>query len=470
MEFSMSLLSKFKPAPLIRPALNVGAGFDIPTGSYYTGKHGESILNGGLHLFTGIGARANMHKSTLLDFFELTVIDRYSKSLALDYDTEFSKSPTRKRMLTARMENYPDTDWVEQGRIMITSKGEYSGNAYWEELKGVCKSREEDKKNQMGSTPFIDKDGNKLKAFFPFINGIDSFSMLTTDAVEKIIEDNEVGDSGRNVIALRTNMGKNQLLMEVPDITARYGNYMILTAHVGDELQLDPYASPQKKLAFMKNKQKFKDVPEKFTFLPHDCYFIVALETLINQSTKAPEYPRNKDDDLKGDTDLMMATLVNLRGKSGLSGMAFPVILSQTEGILPGLTGLNYIKMFDYFGIGGNKQNYFLELCPDVALSRTTVRRKLDSDAKLRRAMEITFEMCQIRNLWNGYPEHLMCTPKELYDDLKAKGYDWDVLLNTRGYWVFEEDNHPLNFLSTQDLLKMRVGEYHPYWLKKENG
>lgn len=51
----MSMLGKFKKAPKLRPLLNIGCLFDIPTGTYLKGKHGESILNGGLSYITGIG-------------------------------------------------------------------------------------------------------------------------------------------------------------------------------------------------------------------------------------------------------------------------------------------------------------------------------------------------------------------------------------------------------------------------------
>ena len=72
--------------------------------------------------------------------------------------------------------------------------------------------------------------------------------------------------------------------------------------------------------------------------------------------------------------------------------------------------------------------------------------------------------MCQMENLWHDMDPTLICTPKQLYDDIKAKGYDWDILLNTRGFWTFDNDSQPTNFLSTMDLLRMRVGLYHPYW------
>ena len=49
-------------------------------------------------------------------------------------------------------------------------------------------------------------------------------------------------------------------------------------------------------------------------------------------------------------------------------------------------------------------------------------------------------------------------------------GYNWDTLLETRGYWVFDEElkEHPRKYLSTKDLLEMRIGKYVPWWLSKE--
>lgn len=51
-------------------------------------------------------------------------------------------------------------------------------------------------------------------------------------------------------------------------------------------------------------------------------------------------------------------------------------------------------------------------------------------------------------------------------------GYDWDLILNgTRGYWMCEEDEHLTDkkFLSTYDLLRMRKGQYKPYWMSDED-
>ncbi|MOA43358.1 hypothetical protein D3C78_1655000 [compost metagenome] len=50
-------------------------------------------------------------------------------------------------------------------------------------------------------------------------------------------------------------------------------------------------------------------------------------------------------------------------------------------------------------------------------------------------------------------------------------GYDWEMILTkTRGFWMCEEDEHMSDkkFLSTYDLLRMRVGEYKPYWMSDD--
>ena len=155
---------------------------------------------------------------------------------------------------------------------------------------------------------------------------------------------------------------------------------------------------------------------------------------------------------------------MNLRSKSGPTGLPFELVISQSEGVHVGLTEFNYIRSMDRFGLGGHDRSYYLELLPEVALSRTTIRGKIDSNPRLQRALEITSELCQITHLWHDVPKDKLCTPKQLYEDIKAKGYDWDELLDTRAWWTFDDYDHPIKRLTTMDLLNMRLGEYTPYW------
>lgn len=99
-------------------------------------------------------------------------------------------------------------------------------------------------------------------------------------------------------------------------------------------------------------------------------------------------------------------------------------------------------------------------------MQRTTVRGKIRDNPRLQRALEIQSEMCQMENLGFGQARGYLMEPKELYTKIKEMGYNWDELLETRGYWDFEENKNPKNFLSTLDILRMAKGEYVPYWYK----
>lgn len=477
----MSFLSRFKPAPPVRARLNMGCLFDIPTGAYKKGKHGESILNGGLSPITGIGGRGNMYKSTLAHFFTLRTLDRFPCAFANVYDTEESLDIERLEQLSQPLPNlsletpfYQEMD--EEGnflsRIMLTSKSVMFGNVWFDEFRKEMKERKSLKKSEMRTSPFIDKDGKPIMMRPPVVGEVDSFSQLDIESHDRKLDGTEIGEAGLNMEAMDSARAKSQLMMQLPGVTAMGGGYIILTAHVGDEHQLDPYSPPAKKLSFFKGKSKFKRVPENYTLLTNNLWYCFSAAPLINQTTKAPEFPRDSSDDLKGDTDLMRITVQNLRGKSGPTGLPSDIIVSQREGVQVGLTEFWYLKENKSkggvaFGFGGHDKSYFLELVPDVNMRRTSVRKSINDNPKIRRALEITSEICQMGNVWHHMDRSLLIDPKDLYTQIKEKGYDWDILLGeTRSYWMFEEDvtDDTPKFLSTLDILHMARGEYHPWW------
>jgi hypothetical protein len=462
-----------KPKPFLRPMYNIGCLFDIQTGSYVLGKNGEAILNGGLALLTGVCGLPNTYKSTIAHYMLLTVMDRIVQANGQVYDTEMSVSENRFQQFARRYDNlvkenlFYDVDTNPEGRLLLTDAATVKGDIWFEETKKYAdmKMDKVNIKKVTGVTPFMSKrSGVLFEAMYPSISEIDSLSRMPITSVDAILDKNAVGESGNNVEAFRSSHAKNQLLIQTPVLTAGAAMPMIMTAHVSDKLVLDAYAPDVKKLAFLKGNLKLKYVPDQFNFLMNNLWFCFSAVKLVNQNTKAAEYPRNSDDTDKQSSDLMCITLMNLRGKYGASGLPYEYIVSQSEGILVGLTEFNYLKQYDRFGLGGNLMNYHLELYPDVNLSRTTIRSKLDQDPLLCRAMEITSELCQIKNLWHDLPKGLFKTPLEIRTKLTELGYDWNILLSTRGYWVFEGSNHPKEFLSTMDLMRMAGQTYHPYW------
>lgn len=468
------LLQDMEEIPEVRVMINIGCLFDIGTGEYVLGQHGEHILNGGLATTTGIVGIGNNFKSTILDYMELKAMGRIRNSAGNQYDTEMNMHKNRKRYMAARIEEFGGIDIIENKRLVITDKVLYTGNEYYEKQKTYLETKIKNRDKLLVEIPMLDKrTGKPMKMMIPTFNAIDSLSDFETDDVIDMQAKNELGESGGNTIQMRQGLAKLRFLQEAPRINGRANNYLLMTAQIGKESTMQNAGpggqQPITKLKHLKNGDKIKGVTDKFTFLTNNCYHAFNSAPMINDSTKGPEYPRDSNDNLRLDTDLNAVQIRLLRGKSGPSGMANTIIVSQEDGVQPSLTEFQHIKDYGRYGLEGNNINYNLAIYPDCKLSRTTIRGKIDTDFKLRRALNITSEICQMSYLWHKLPEGLLVEPAELYKKIIDQGYDWDMILTkTRGWWTTDNDKHPLLFLSSMDILKMSIGEYHPYWLEAD--
>ena len=472
----MQFENTFTPAPVVKIMINIGACLDIPTGTYIKGVRGEHILNGGLGALTGVVGIGNNFKSTVMHYMMLTAMSRFEYAIARTYDTEVNIHEWHLRNYRCYKELFKGIDILDssnaevQARWTITDKTLYTGDEFFDKYKDFLQAKRKAEVKYRITTPFVDRDGkSNMKVTLPTFTEVDSMSEFVTKDVIAMQDDNSLGDAGANMVSMRQGMQKNRFLMEIPGLANGAYDFLLMTAHIGDEFNMDPRNPKPKKLQYLSGGVKLKGVPEKFTFVMNNCWHCYNAAPLKNDSTKAPEYPRDSNDDLKGDTDLNVVTVKQLRSKSGPSGMAIQLVVSQEEGVLASLTEFHYIKENGRYGLEGNVQNYTLCFRPEIKLSRTAVRGKIDKHADLRRALTIASEMCQMNDLWHHLRPGLLCTPKELYDDLIKIGYNWDELLNTRWYWLpIEMEKGELPFLSTMDLLLMREGSYVPYWFSDE--
>ncbi|BDH16670.1 MAG: hypothetical protein [Bacteriophage sp.] len=461
------MFAKFKQAKPFRPMYNVGCLQDIATGRYEKGLKGEWILNGGVAAIEGVTGPGNSLKSTYARFRILMVLMRYHVATGYLYDTE--NSATLQRIIDLANQLDPSgalsaTLDPEAMRYMFTNAEDYNGSEWWDLFKSVCAERI--KQPRFVDTPFLDAaTGKPYSIQAPMVGEIDSFSQFQTDAVSKKTEKGTVGDSDLNAVAMQNANGKAQLLDMLPSLAAKAGFTMIMSAHMGDTIIMDQYNAPKKKLAFVKANRKMKKVPEPFTFLTNNLFEIINVTPLINRNDKLPEFPLSKQDDLEGNTDLMEVTVLPIRTKSGVTGIPFSLVISQRFGVQPSLTEYYYLKCYDRYGLTGSLVNQRLCLLPDLVFTRNTIRQVIKDEPKFRRAVEILSEMCQIKNLWPDYAASDLPTPEELYEGLKAQGYDWNQLLETRGYWTFDQYTNPIPFLSTKDLIEMYHKRYKPFWM-----
>lgn len=460
------MFGKHFEKPAFRPAINIGCMLDISTGKYELGKHGEMILNGGLGSLTGIASRPNNFKTALAVYMLAMTRRAMPGASAMIYDTEGTLNPeARFSSLSVAFDELKEIDWHADEQFHFTDLSRYTGDEFFKKFRDVLIEKEKAEKDYLRTTPFLDMNGNKRKCLYPTMGLIDSFSKFNVAAVQEMYAKNAIGSGGLNMDAMANGKAKNQLFNQLPQVCAKSGTYMILTAHVGDIINMELYPTDKRNLSEMKKDTVLKGVSSGFYSLPNNVFDIMSNKVLLNKE-KMPVFPLDNATAIQGDTDLRILEVKNLRGKGGITGLVFNLIVSQTEGMLPALSEFYFCKEAGW-GIGGNLQNYYVELCPEVKLGRTIVRKRLNEDSKLRRAVEIQSEMLQLI-MFQRWTAEQVCDPKTLYDDLKAMGYDWDVILgSTRGYWICDEDAELVEkkYLSTYDLLRMRAGEYKPYWM-----
>jgi len=459
-----------------RVLINIGASFDIPTGFPVTGAKGETIWNGGIGLTTGVIGRSNNFKSSIMHYMMLSAADKiaYTNETSMHlYDTEVTAIPERLDELGHKFENLgSDIATREDPPLVITDKSQYAADEWSALLKDFLAEKEKSKDSIIDYTPFKDPNTKgMLRTQVPTFVEIDSLSEFEAGTTIEMLNKNRTDDSSTNTLFMRQALFKTKFLAELPRLTTNSNTFFFMTAHLGEEIAMGggPYSpGPTKKLQFLKMGDKIKGVSDKFLFLMSNAWYASGVTVLKNQTTKLPEYPADNKAE-STETELQIVRLTQLRSKSGISGYTLDIVVSQNEGVLPTLTEFHQIKTNGRFGISGSNISYNLDLLPEVKLGRTTVRSKIDNNPLLRRAINITSELAQLHKFHPKLAEEeLLCTPMELYEDIKKLGYDWEILLNSRGWWTPNNYKTEIPFLSTMDLLKMRKERYVPYWYPKD--
>lgn len=467
---------KFNIEQKVKPKIyiNIGCLLDIPTSSLVTGLKKETIINGGLSPVTGLVGPGNNNKSLVMHFMMLSAANRIFEAyetVMTTYDTENNVSIDRLEDLASHFEHLPNNIITDTQHWSVTDKSLMLGDD-WDAnvLKPYIDAKKKDKDSLVTYGPFLDPyNKGPLKMCIPSFVEIDSLSEFEGSSSNKLLA-GDLDSSDTNTFALKQGIFKTKFLQGLPSLSVSSNTYFLLTAQLGEKVDMRTgpamYSQPLKALQYLKANEHLKGVGTKFYFLTHAAWYLHTSKDLINDSTKLPEYPYG---DEQQKTDLKVMNLTQLRSKNGPSGYTIPIIISQDKGVLPSLSEFHFIKENKRYGLEGTLQSYHLDLYPEVNVSRTTIRKKLVEDSKLRRAVNITAELLQIGMYHDVFKNTGMyCTPKELYEGIKKLGYDWNILLETRGYWTLNQYTHPIPYLSTADLLYMRAGVYHPYWLEDD--
>ena len=477
LKFSSAFGSNLKSLPKV--SINIGACLDIPTGSLITGAKGEIIINGGLANSTGMVGRGNNYKSTIVHYMQLQGMNRMREGMHASvpielqtYDTECNISLDRLEDLSTNMLNIPQHPITQADVWMVTDKSQLTADVWVDKMFAFMDTKSTMKEAVIEYQCFKDPYGDGcLKLPFPSFIEIDSLTEFEAKSTTDMLSSG-LDDSNTNTYAMKQGGFKTKVFSQLPAKVTGSNSYLAVTAQLGKGIAIasGPMSAPEpKKLQFLKQGEEIKGATGKFNFLTLNAFVANNASKLVNQTTKKAEYPLdNKADSLE--TELNSVRLTVLRSKFGPSGSNIVIVVSQNEGVVPTLTEFENIKENGRFGLEGSLISYNVCIMPDVKISRTTVRTKINENKQLRRAINITSELQQLNLYMGNNPliREVMCTPKELYDDIKALGYDWDIILRTREYWTIDQYDNKIPYLSSVDLLRMRKGLYHPYFLNED--
>jgi len=437
-----------------QPYLSTNTLYDLQTGVFIPGVHGGMILNGGLSRTNGYMGRQQRFKSTIMMSHITRAMSYYPGSESYTDDTEDALKKERVIAFSPFDDNHANLD----ERMVITTSAETSAEEFFDQIKKLAQMKISAADSYTVESPLIDpRTMQRVRMFIPTFVCFDSWSKLISAFMQTTLDTKALGSSDTNTIFMKDGAIKKMMMTQIPTLAARAGIYFFLSAHIGDVIKIDPYASAVKSLQYMRSSDKPKEVGSDFLFLVSNVVEMRNVDLMLDTDKKDALYP------IVGGsaTDLNEVTLILSRCKNNASGSQLPIIVSPSKGILSALTNYHYIRSNKYFGLIGS-QVIHKPAMTDNSVGRTTIREKL-TDQKTARAIEILAQFRYIKANWvtagvdvnfNTY------TPEQLAEDLLGSGKAMvNDILESRGWWTYDKTNlQP--YLSTYDVLAIAQGLY----------
>ena len=414
------------------PYVNTGTLFDLYTGKFQQAVNGLWVLNGGLSQCFGVMGRGQTYKSGLAGSFFSRALAIHPQSVGYVYESEGTISGAE------RYDDFVPESSAVSDRILFKNSTICNLTDFYEDFNKLVEEKEKNKKDMIVESPFLNpRTGKPHKIWIPTFVMVDSFSRARSNRGDTQFENNSIDDSAMNTFWLQEGNVKTRIMNDLPSRASKVGIYVIMTAHVGDKQDLDPYNKSPKQLQYMKNADKMKNVGSNFEFLTTTLLQTLKASVMQNKD-KTCLYPHKFSTDVEvNQVDTMM-----VRCKNNASGITLPFIVSQYQGILDTVTNFQFLRDNNDFGmtVKGNKQGFTPVLLGEdgKVLSKSNIRAATESDYKLTRALELIAELCFIQNLWSTWrmPEYVSMPPEELASLLKnSSKCGIDRVLESTGVW-----------------------------------
>lgn len=444
------LLNEFKANMQFTPYINTGTLFDLSTGKYQLGVDGKWYLNGGLGLVTGITGRGQTYKSATAGSLLARALANYDKSESMVYETEFTIPDA------TRYDDFVPSPISH--KIIFYNRADMDLGDFFEQIKKIGELKLKNKKDLMLDTPFLDVETNKpYKAWIPTYVLVDSWSKAGSGKEDEAYSKNRVDDSSMNMVYMQEGGVKTKIMRALPTMAHKYGIRFIMTAHVGNKTDLDPYNKSPKQLQYMKGNDKMKNVGSEFEFLTTTLMQVTGTTVLTSSDKKSGLYPYLDSPT----TEVNEISGVMVRCKNNAAGIVNPLVVSQYQGILDAVTDFHFCRKHDDFGlVSSGKVHYSTVFEPDKKFTRTTIREVTNKDQELCRALEIIAQLCYIKNYWPSFiysvPHLKIDIPKIAEILTTSKSIKVSDILNSTGIWAYgPKAKDSRTYLSVWDILEL---------------
>lgn len=455
--------------------------FDMINAEIVYGKHGEAYYNGGIARNSAIVGGNNTQKTGVCILSIARTLYRFEKAIALVFDIEANFKVNRLIEAVDREAGevgYFDKH-IKNKRFFYFSKNDIERPCDGNFVKDMFKDINEKVRAQLAAnedifidTPIVDEDGKPVRIIIPILTIVDSISEMHFATISKHFQSGAVDEGGeKRTRDLSIGNARRIVHEDCDTLGGIAGVYQMWVAQVVDKLNLTGRPE-EKESVFIRAGRKLKG-PRSLLRIPQIGHEVIKGTPLKDGQEWMYPNPLGRDVEVSSDAkevpDLMYYANQPYRNKNGMSGILSFFIGSQSMGIQEGLTMYHVLKTAKYWGLPGSKISHACVLYPDVKLGRTTVWGKTLEDKKLVRALTIIYHLWFMRTFWFKQPAEYRLTPEELYEKIKARGLDWDdILENTVDYW-FTNPEIKKHTVTTYELVRIALGERDPYWIKDFN-
>lgn len=478
MSTPFSFVKDMESSDTISPLLPFSPVFDIMNLNNTIGTAGVSYNNAGLCRNTAIVGGNNTQKTGFTVLAIARVLLRYFGSIVFFFDIEGNFDVDRLEEFVDREIGIPGyfREHLLNKRFFYYSRNDIANpcdgtfvHDKFKEIAAFVKEEIKAKKDIYMETPYLGNDGKKIKIITPILTIIDSISEMHFQKVSEQFQEGDVDEGGAKKTRDMVIGNLRRIVYEDADVLGGVnGMYNITVAQVTDIINMT--GKPlEKESVFLRQGKKLK-APKSLMRIPQIGHEIIKGSTLKSGTEWMYTNPFGREVETSGDAkevpELMHYINQPYRNKFGMSGVMGGFIGSQSLGIQEGLTMYDTLKRNKFFGLEGNDRTHNVILYPEVKLGRTTVWNKVLTDKKLERALTILWYLWDIHARQLNVDKKYRISPQELYDGIKARGLDWnDILENTVDYWHTNPDIKKKT-VTTMELIKVAIGERDPYWIK----